>query len=342
MAKVSVQIVTWNSMRYIFDCIESLMRQSYRDFSIMIIDNGSDDKTVEFVRTNYPTVSVLQNFRNLGYAKANNQGIHLASGEYVLVVNPDVILEDDFLEQLVQSADRHPEAGSFAGKILKLTTEAIDGNDEAGLREAIKSDFFDCAGLTIKKSRTAINRGEGSKDVGQFNRAEEVFGHSGACVLFRKSALNDVMIKNEFFDQNFGSYKEDVDLAWRLRLYGFSAWYIPSAVCYHYRRLAVSSGNSLRAIIKHRRQTSTVLRSMSFRNQRLMLIKNDQFSNIIAALPWILTREITAFIYSLLFERFEIKNYFEVIKLFPTMMIKRKVIMAHKKVTANDIRRWFK
>lgn len=329
-------------MRYIFDCLESLMRQTYRDFSIIIIDNGSDDNTVDFVRTNYPTVSVLQNFRNLGYAKANNQGMHLATGEYVLVVNPDVILEDDFLEQLVEGADHHLDGASYAGKVLKLTTEAIDNNDEAGLREAIKSDYFDCAGLTIKKSRAAVNRGEGEKDTGQYDREEEVFGHSGACVLFRKSALNEVMIKNEFFDTDFGSYKEDVDLAWRFQLYGFKSWYIPSAVCYHYRRLAVTSGRSLRAIVKHRRQTSAVLRSMSFRNQRLMILKNDQVLNFLLASPWIIGRELFSFFYSLFFERFEFKNYWEIIKLFPAMMIKRRVIMAHKKTAPRDLRRWFK
>jgi len=107
MAKVSIQIITWNSLRFIFDCLESLMRQSYRDFSILIIDNGSDDGTVEFIRSQYPTVSVLQNFKNLGFAKANNQGIQLAKGDYVLVMNPDVILDNDFLQQLVIFADQH-------------------------------------------------------------------------------------------------------------------------------------------------------------------------------------------------------------------------------------------
>lgn len=342
MAKVSVQIVTWNSMRYILDCLESLMRQSYRDFSIIIIDNGSDDGTVEFIRSQYPTVSVLQNFKNLGFCRANNQGIQLAKGEYVLVMNPDVILDDDFLQELVVFSDQHPEGASFGGKTFKLFTEAIDSKDQSGLREVVKSDIIDSAGLEICKSRKVTNRGEGIKDNGQFDRTEEVFGLSGSCALYRKSALEETMIKNEFFDQDFFAYKEDIDLAWRLRLYGFSAWYIPEAICHHHRRLADRTNGKVKKTFKHRRDVSKMLRSLSFRNHHLLLAKNDQLINIILTLPFILGREIKVLFYALVFEPFQYRSMVRFFQLLPSALLKRRVIMAHKKVAPRDIRKWFK
>lgn len=340
MHKVFIQIVTWNSKRYIENCLDSVLGQDFNDFSVMVIDNGSNDGTVELIRSTYPTVSVLQNFKNQGFAKANNQGIHLAKSEYVLVLNPDVILEPDFLSNLVESADNHPEAGSFSPKVYKLYSEAIDDRDQSGLREAVKSDVFDSTGLVIKKSRFALNRGEGEKDEGQFNREEEIFGASGAAVLYRKNALVETSIRKEFFDQDFFAYKEDIDLAWRLQLYGYACWYVPTARCYHYRGFgAVKGGN--RKVASHRRNISKVLRFFSFRNHHLMLVKNEHMLNIILALPQFLLREIKVISYALLFEPFQYKSIISFFQLLPSMIIKRRVIKAHRKVQPRDIRKWF-
>jgi GT2 family glycosyltransferase len=329
-------------MHYILNCLESLMRQSFRDFSILVVDNGSDDGTVEFIRSNYPTVSVLQNFKNLGFSKANNQGIQLAKSEYVLVMNPDVMLDDDFLQNIISFADQNSKVGSFCGKSIKIRSEAIDQNDSTGLREIIKSDRIDSTGLLVYRSRQIIDRGENEHDRGQYDRAEEIFGVSGNCALYRKQVLEDVMIKNEFFDQDFFAYKEDIDLAWRLRLYGWSAWYCPKAICYHHRQLANYDRVGLRKSLSRRRKSSRILRQYSFRNHRLMLVKNDQPVNFLRDLPWIFWRELKIFVYALFFETFQYKSIIDFFNLLPKMLIKRKVIMAHRKVTAEEIRRWFK
>lgn len=318
------------------------MRQSFRDFSILVIDNGSDDGTVKFIRANYPTVCMLQNFRNFGFAKANNQGITLAKSEYVLIMNPDVILSDDFLQTLADFADRHPAGGSFGGKILKLHREAFDYSDpEAAVSEIVKTDIIDSTGLEIFKSRRVIDRGEGKKDEGGFEQAQEVFGCSGACVLYRKAALIETMIKGEFFDQDFFAYKEDIDLAWRLRLLGWENWYLPRAVCYHHRRLA-QPGGGLGKIIKQRRNVSVRLRLLSWRNQHLMLVKNDFWLNIFFSWPWFFWREIKIIFYSLFFEHFQFKGLIQFFRLVPAIIIKRRVIMARRKISAKAMRQWFK
>ncbi len=317
------------------------MRQTFRDFSILIIDNASVDGTVNFIRSNYPTVTVLENNKNLGFCRATNQGILLAKGEYILSLNPDVILSDNFLEELVGFADQKPDGGSFGGKILKLKTEYIDDNDKGGMIQAVKSNFIDSTGLDIYKSRRSVDRGEGEKDKGQYDRTEEVFGLTGACALYRFEALNEIAIGKEFADQDFNAYKDDVDLAWRLRLYGFENWYYPPAVCYHHRGFPAASSNLIKAL-SARRKISKFLRANSFRNQHLMLVKNDEWQNLFFALPWFLARECKVLVATLFFEPFQFMTIINFFSLLPRTLRKRQIIMRHKKISASQMRKWFK
>ena len=318
------------------------MSQTFTDFSLMVVDNNSTDDTVEFIRQNYPSASVLQNFKNAGFTKAHNQGLLLAKSEYILVMNPDVVLTPEFLANLVGFADNHPAGGSFGGKILKMTTEAIDNDDQGGLRQVVKSNIIDSTGLQIFKSRRVVDRAEGQKDLGQYERFEQVFGISGACVLYRKTALNEVMIRQEYFDNNFFAYKEDIDLAWRLRLYGFENWYQPEAVCYHRRNFAAYADGSLAKIKASRRAVSRLLRFYSFKNHHLTLVKNEQWFNVFLALPWLLVRELQVVFYSLIFEPFQWRSLMLFFAQLPDTLTKRRIIMAHKKVGPQDIRKWFK
>ncbi|MBU1165112.1 glycosyltransferase family 2 protein [Patescibacteria group bacterium] len=341
--KVAVVIVTWNSMRYLFDSFESLVHQSYRDFSVIVIDNGSDDGTVEFIRTHYPTVFVLQNFKNLGFAKAYNQGIKLSKSPYILAMNDDVVLTEDFLSEIVYFAQNKPQGGSFGGKLLKLyTSEMNPAEKEGGQKELVKSDKIDAAGLKIFKTRRVINRGEYQTDKGQFDRAEEVFGLSGACTLFSREALNDVVIRKEYFDEDFFAYKEDIDLAWRMRLYGWQNWYVPTAVAYHHRRLGGSKKSSSVGIASHHKKLPKVLRYYSFKNHHLMLVKNSIPKNLFVHSLYILWYELKMFGYALILEPFQIKSIIKFFKQLPKTLIKRRVIMGHRKVSAKDIRKWFR
>lgn len=341
--RVTIVIVTWDSMNYIFNCLESLMHQNFRDFSVIIVDNGSNDGTIEFVRTYFPTVSILQNFKNLGYARANNQGIKIAKSEYLLVLNPDVAVTQDFLSNLILFADSHPQGGSFGGKLFKQHSEDIDpGEGGGGLTTAIKSDILDSAGLKVYRNRSVVNRGENKKDQGKYDKAEEIFGVSGACVLYRKSALEDVKIKDEYFDQNFFAYKEDIDLAWRLKIYGWQSWYVPQAVAYHHRRFSKPSEKSVRKIYNSRRDMSKIVRSLSFKNHHLTLVKNEHLINFIYDFFPICWREFKWIGYSLIFEPFIWKSITIFFKQIPVMIVKRKIIFNHSKTSAKDVRKWFK
>jgi GT2 family glycosyltransferase len=339
MAKVAIQIVTWNSQRYIGQCLQSVLDQSFEDYSVMVIDNDSSDNTVSFIRAEYPTVPIFRNSRNLGFAKAHNQGIKLAQAEYVLVLNPDIVLPKNFLQIFIDQADNRPEAGSFCPKLLKLKSQAIDENDQGGWRELVPTNIIDAAGLTFSKTRQALNRGEGEEDTGQYDEQEPIFGSSGACVLYRKSILEKVKIKDEYFDEDFFAYKEDVDLSWRLQLNGYSCWYIPTAVAYHHRGLPKPKKEEK---ILSRQKVSKKLRAWSLRNHFWMLLKNEQWSNIFFTAPWFFARQFGLILFSIFAEPFQIKTLGDCLKGLPKMFVKRRMIKKQTVVSAKMIRKWMK
>ncbi len=344
MARVAVNIVTWNSMKYLPEALASIFSQTYRDFFVLIIDNGSTDGTPKFVRENFPQAGVLQNVRNLGFARAHNQGIvyaktHLdpAAGEpLVLVTNPDILLEPDFLEKLVAEMDARPEAGSAGGKLLKVQWSAGE------IKEPVRTNIIDSTGLRLTRSRRAYDRGAGELDTGTGGRVEEVFGLSGAVALYRLEALEDAACRGEYFDEDFFAYKEDLDLAWRLRLRGWPAFYAPAARAYHFRTAAGRAKASWKEIIVGRRDRSATVNFLSYRNHLLLLLKNEQAANHLLHLPLIWFYEIRKLFYILFREPSTLRGLVSYFKLAPRMLAKRRVIMSRRRVRARDMRRWFK
>jgi glycosyltransferase involved in cell wall biosynthesis len=149
---VSIIIVTWNSMDYIPDCLRSLKNQTFEDFSVTVIDNGSTDGVVHFLRTEYPNVSVLENFKNIGFSKANNKGIQISRSPYVLIMNPDVILDPTCLKHLYEVAEEKTDSASFGPKLLRLFQKDLDPSEHlGGLKTLEKSTVIDSAGLLMSK-----------------------------------------------------------------------------------------------------------------------------------------------------------------------------------------------
>lgn len=343
---LSICIVTWNSMKFIKDCLESIMKQSIwlaKDFEIKIainvVDNGSQDDTVDFIRNNYPYVHILKNINNLGFSRAYNQAIKMQQTDWVLVLNTDVILEPDFLEKiLIAAKNSKRDVAALGGKVLKIETVVENG----GLSEKIKSDKLDSCGLEVRKSRQVKNIGEGEVDEGQYDELNEVFGFSGACVLFRREALEDVNFKDEYFDEDLFAYQEDYDLACRLQLYGWQSVFVPSAKAYHFRSasLGMLSPWKFRKIIKARKQKSQLTNYYSYKNHLCVLLKNEITENFWRYLPHIFWFELKKFIYLLFFETRTLGCLGKFFKLFGRMRLKRKIIMSRRKVTAEYIRGW--
>lgn len=211
--QVSIIIPNWNTRSWLAGCLEALRGQSYQDFEVLLVDNGSRDDSVAFVRQHYPEVRLLSFTENRGFAAAVNAGIGATTAEYVVLLNVDTIPQPDWLHQLVQVMDQSPpEVGSVTSKMLSLQNPEI----------------LDDAGNFLSWYGSAQKRGKG-EPAGQYDQLEEVFSACAAAALYRRTFLEAV----EGFDENFVSYLEDVDLGLRGRLYGYRCLYVPTAQVLH-------------------------------------------------------------------------------------------------------------
>lgn len=340
-SKVTIQIVAYNGKHLMASCLDSILDQTYRDFKVLVIDNASQDGTAEFVRNNYPQVAVFENNKNHAFAKANNQGFHLLKSEYVLMCNQDIVLEHDWLEKIMAEVDnpKYASFGSFGGKLLKLKLI----NAEIG--ELEKTNLIDSCGLKILKSHRVVEIGSG-EEASSYDARDEVFGHSGALVMYRRQALEDVLIKDRFhangdyLDSNFIFYKEDVDLAWRLQLAGWRSLFVADAVAYHIRTFSGSEKTGLQEMITNRFKQSRLARYYSYRNHLLLLLENEFFFNLVYYFPHIFWYELKKMVFILFAEPSSLKALLEVIALWPQIKKKRSQAMSNAKVTSQYIRGW--
>jgi GT2 family glycosyltransferase len=227
--RATVVIPTYNGLRYLIPCLESLRAQTYRDFQILVVDDGSADETVVVLQRDFPEVSVLVLGTNGGLARAQNAGIAASRGEYVVVLNNDTEAEPEWLARLVAAADAHPEAWAVAGK-LRLW-------DRPTILHAV-GDGFGTDGVPV-------NLGVWEEDRGQWDDDRWLWGPQGGAALFRRSALEALSAAGlgTPYDEAFFMYCEDVDLNWRARLAGYDTALARDAVVYHH--LSATGGGSL-------------------------------------------------------------------------------------------------
>ncbi len=351
MARISVHIVSWNHARVLQDAVESLRAQTFRDFTLTVVDNASTDGSVDVVRSSFPDATVLRNFKNLGFSRAHNQAVELARNRwadddkkgrssidrYVIVMNPDVILTPNFLEELARGVDGRYGVASASGKLLKVYPRL---EEDADPRFSTK---LDSAGLRMRRDRRAADRGAGEQDGPAYAEPAEIFGPSGALALYRAEAIDALReADGEFLDEDFFAYKEDVDVAWRLRLLGSTSAYVPTAVAYHYRGTGGSEKAGLLELFRRRRGRSPFVNRLSTRNHVLLLAKNDDVANQLLHLPWIVPHEIGKFLSTLFFAPRALGAYFEAFALLPKMWKKRRALRKRRNASAKEIRKWFK
>jgi GT2 family glycosyltransferase len=255
---VSIVIINWNGKKHLARCLPSLIAQTYRDFELIIVDNGSDDGSVAFVRQQYPTACLIENSQNQGFAGPNNQGIALARGRYIVTLNNDTELPPGWLHALVAAADAHPDMGAFASLIV------FDD----------RPTMIDSAGLSVSLAGIGCQNRMG-EDARRVREPEEVFGVCAAAALYRRELLDDVGL----FDEDYFAYYEDVDLAWRARLRAWRAMLVPQALVYH-----IHSGTSGRS--------SPFKESLVARNLVWTRLKNYPFPAWLLFLPLILAYDI--------------------------------------------------
>jgi len=298
-------------------------------------------------------VKYIKNTENAGFGRPHNEAIRMMKGDFILLLNYDAILKPDYIKNALKVL-RDKKVGAAQGKLLRYD---FDKNELCKDKESSELNVIDTTGLMMFKNRRIVCIGQGEADKGQFEKEKEIFGADGAVPIYRKEALEDVKLPisqkstkpkihkiqhYEYFDENFFMYKEDVDLAWRMRLAGWKAIYTPKAVAYHGRGSGDSMANNYVDIIKERRKINNFAKYLSFKHQRLMQVKNDFPSLLfIKHLPQFMIKESGAWIYMAIFERFIFKILKDLYCDIPLFLKKRKMVMAKKKISKKEMERWF-
>ncbi len=326
-SRVAVNIVSYNSDRYLESCLQSLKAQTFRDFSISIWDNASRDATHAIILAHQDQLD-FYNFskENLGFCKAHNRLIRETVSDYTLVLNPDVILAPDFLERIVSEMELHPEAGSATGKLFRQTALPYAEQQSAAQK------ILDSTGMYFTPNQRHFDRGSGEVDQGQFDKMEYVFGASGAAAFYRRTMLDDLRYEAEYFDESFFAYREDADLAWRALWLGWKCLYVPDAIAYHARQV----------LPKNRSTYPDIVNMHSFKNRFLLRAKNMDGGTWLRFLIPITIRDLAALSYVLLREHASLRAIPLLLRTLPRALAWRKSIQSRKRVSATDLRRWFK
>jgi len=250
---VAVVIANWNGKKVLEKCLKSLQKQTFSDFDVYVVDNGSEDGSCKMIEKKFPEVVLTKLSCNTGFAKANNIGFRQAikrqaqSLKYICPLNNDIELAENYLEELVKSAQRHQKKnknfGILAAKLLFF----------------YERDRINSVGTVIFPDGSGMERGFREKDQGQYEKEVEIFGGCGAAVMYNIEMLKAISFKNKegqecFFDEDFFAYYEDLDLNFRSRLAGFRAFYVPKAKAFHVHSYTGKSFSAFKSFHVHRNQ----------------------------------------------------------------------------------------
>jgi len=213
---ISLIVVNWNGKHFLKECFESIKKQTFKEFEVIFVDNGSTDGSSEWVAEHYGDfVTIVQNEQNRGFAEGNNQGILRARGRYMVLINNDTVLKDDFLEELMKPAVNNSDVGMCASKILFYDNPSV----------------IDATGQLLYWDGLNRQKGHFEVDNGKYNVDCEILFPPGCGSLYKKEMLEEIGL----FDEDFFAYGEDTDLGLRARIAGWKCVYVHRAVIYHKR-----------------------------------------------------------------------------------------------------------
>ena len=318
---VSVTIVTYNSGRFIKRCLESVLEQRYPLKEIIVIDNGSTDGTIDILEPFEDRCQIRYNEENIGFAAAQNQAIALARGEWVLTLNPDVLLLSNFIQALVDAGQLDARIGTVCGKLLTISSTF----------EIPAKPIVDSTGIYFNPMLRHLDRGSQEVDNGHYLNYEFVFGATAAAALYRRAMIEDISVDGEFFDSDFFVYREDADVAWRAQLMGWRCLYAPYARGYHVRK--VLPGN--------RRALPPEINMHSVKNRFLMRIKNISPDLYRRNFLSITSRDALVVACCLLWEHSSLKALWYLGRNWKRVIAKRRLIQSRRRVDDAYMASWF-
>ncbi|MFH1198584.1 MAG: glycosyltransferase, partial [Candidatus Omnitrophota bacterium] len=246
---VSIIVVNGGRSPCFAACLDSLQKQTFPNLEIIVIDSHPE---------------------GLSYCQSLNRGIAQSKGDFILCLNDDVVLQDDFVEQALKGFVVDDKIGMVSGKILRMDKKTIDST-----------------GLFLSVFRSAQERGYGKPDFGQFAKPGFIFGVCGAVAFYRKAMLEELRDKNGYFDERFGYFYEDLDIAWRAQRRNWKGYYAPQAIAYHVRGATVRQGKGIDKKFARMYLSKDLLMSL-IKNRYLTILKNESALGFLLHLPFIL------------------------------------------------------
>lgn len=210
--KISVIIPNYNGEKIIDGCIQSLLQQEYKDFNIIVVDNNSNDESVKIIEERYPSITLIKNNENLGFAAAVNIGIKASESDFVALLNNDTEVDTKWLGNLYSVISKDDKIFSTSSKMIRF----------------YERDIIDDAGDQYNLLGWAYKRGDGAP-IDKFNKNKVVFSTCAGAGLYRRKVFEDI----GYFDENFFAYLEDIDVSFRGNIYGYKNVYVNDAIVYH-------------------------------------------------------------------------------------------------------------
>ncbi|MGQ9595803.1 MAG: glycosyltransferase family 2 protein [Thermoproteota archaeon] len=286
--KISVVILNYNGLRFLEPCLKSVLNSTCRNFEIIVVDNGSKDGSVGYLRksfSDHPKVKPVLLNKNYGFAMGNNIGYKYTNpcSEFIFFLNNDTEMEEDCLEKIVKRMEQDPSIGAAQPKI----------------RSMMNRKKIDAVGGIVDYYGRTWHRGFNEYDYGQYDSVSETFYAQGAAITLRRSIIEKIGL----FDPAYFIYYEETDLCWRIWLAGYRIVLVPEAVVYHYGGGATTSKSSYR---------ETYFKFFYLRKNHIMtMLKNYSLSNIFKySLPFLVRMLITAVRWSLLGEKAKARAYY--------------------------------
>ena len=304
---VSIVIPHWNNIEILSECLKSISSTDYPNLQIIVVDNASSDNSVQYIKTNYPGIILIENDKNYGYAGGCNIGAEKASGDYLIFLNNDTVQDEGWVSALVNTIDSNIDIAAVQPKILNYYDRSRF--DYAGG----SGGHMDIYCFPFARGRIFSHQ---ELDSGQYNNKERCFWSSGTCIMVRKNLFQ----KAGGFDDTFFAHMEEVDLCWRFYAMGFEVWVDPNSRVYHKNALTLPMYTHKKYYLNHR-------------NSLLMLFSNYSMYNVfVLGFPRLLL-EIVACFYSL--AMLDWKHLTAIIRALIWMIFHPQVIIKKRSMFAN-------
>jgi len=312
MPKVSVIVVNYNGNGLISGCLKALERQCFKDFEVIVVDNGSlDNSLCEMQRflegSPLSSSKLIPLTTNMGFSGGSLEGLKHTNGEYIALLNNDTEPDERCLKELVMAMDSDPKVGICASKLI------VHG-----------SKIIDSAGDGFSTSLKGFKRGEGEK-ISLYNEKEYIFGACAGAALYRRKMIDEV----GFLDKDFFLIQEDTDLNFRAQLHGWKVLFVPTTIVYHKVRSSIG-------------QMSPIAVYYTLRNSEFVRIKNIPLFLFLRCLPVFILAIVSEFIYFAIKHKYlpiYFKAKIDAMRMLPVMLKKRKMNLRGAKIDSKDLRK---